>query len=348
MRCSVRIYRLRDFRDWHIRQQLDLTPRFQRRLVWKDKYKSYFLDTIIRGLPTSSIHIRENLSKSKELVREVVDGQQRLTTILNFLHDDPDTIIFAADNEQYGGIRFSDLPPEIQSNFLDYPLAVNVLEDATDAEVLDIFARLNTYTVKLNSQELRNARYHGEFKSTVYRLSVGGISYFLDHQILTKSQIARMDDAELVSDLLVAMDWGIQGKRTLNRYYRDHDRLYENKDMFSTRYKETLEYLDHAFGGLLRNTSFGGKTLFYSLFCVLYDLQYGLPPSTGLHRTIPESNYEAARSALLLLDQQIRAEVPTEDMVEFVTACKRQTDSLRHRLVRHDVIKSVLFSLTSR
>jgi hypothetical protein len=79
------------------------------------------------------------------------------------------------------------------------------MEDVTDAEVLAVFARLNTYTVRLNAQELRNAEFFGAFKQAVYRLALDHYAFWLNKGILTDQQIARMDEAELVSELAVTM-----------------------------------------------------------------------------------------------------------------------------------------------
>src|SRR5437016_12690024 len=70
------------------RGELDLTPDFQRREVWSDKARSFLLDTIVRGKPIPKIYIRtvENTATGKTL-NEVVDGQQRLRTVLSFLED---------------------------------------------------------------------------------------------------------------------------------------------------------------------------------------------------------------------------------------------------------------------
>lgn len=339
--CLSRLYSVRDFQDWDKRGQLDLSPRFQRRPVWPKKYQSYFLDTLIRGLPTSSIHVREKLSPTKKTVREVVDGQQRLRAILDFLQDN--ITISSTHNEEYGNKKFSHLPYNVQLRFLNYMLLVNVLIDASDADVLDIFARLNTYTVRLNRQELRNARYHGQFKSTVYRLASECIPFFLKHKILTTRQIMRMKEAELVSELLVAMELGLQdGKRILNGYYNKYDKDYPFREEFSELFLATTRYIERVFGDVIRETRLGRSAIFYSLFCVMHDLVYGIPGQTGPHGEIPEERFDEARNELLSLDAQIRSDTPEPGYVEFVAACQRHTDNKGPRQIRHDTIKQAL------
>jgi hypothetical protein len=69
-----------------------------------------------------------------------------------------------------GGSLFDDLPAEAQRKFLSYEFSVDLLVDATDADVLDVFARINSYSLPLNEQEKRNAKFFGAFKQTVYDL----------------------------------------------------------------------------------------------------------------------------------------------------------------------------------
>ena len=57
-------------------------------------------------------------------------------------------------------------PPEAQKRFLSYEFSVDLLVDATDADVLDVFARINSYSLPLNEQEKRNAKFFGAFKNS--------------------------------------------------------------------------------------------------------------------------------------------------------------------------------------
>lgn len=79
-----RVYSINDFVEWEKQGQLKLNPFFQRRPVWSDKAKSYLMDTILRGKPIPKIFARQTINiTTKQSVREIVDGQQRLRTILS-------------------------------------------------------------------------------------------------------------------------------------------------------------------------------------------------------------------------------------------------------------------------
>ncbi|WP_414637804.1 DUF262 domain-containing protein [Alloacidobacterium sp.] len=80
-------YKVSDFITWAKAGTLILSPSFQRRSVWPTGAKSFLIDTIVRGLPIPIIFLREQKTdlESLEPKREVVDGQQRIRTLLAFL-----------------------------------------------------------------------------------------------------------------------------------------------------------------------------------------------------------------------------------------------------------------------
>ena len=87
-RFTSRNYGLADFEGWNDKGELTLAPKFQRRDVWSDKARSYLVDTIVRGKPIPKIYMRqETNATTRRTVREIVDGQQRLRTVLSFLKD---------------------------------------------------------------------------------------------------------------------------------------------------------------------------------------------------------------------------------------------------------------------
>ena len=137
-----RVFGICDFVEWDKNDQLVLNPTFQRRNVWSDRAKSFLIDTILRGKPIPKFFIRQTINvTSKSSVREVVDGQQRLRTILSFVKDG--FVVSRAQNKEFGGKRFSQLPEDAQSAFLSYEVAVDLLINLPNEEVLDIFSRLN-------------------------------------------------------------------------------------------------------------------------------------------------------------------------------------------------------------
>src|SRR5687767_11913972 len=80
------VYKVSDFISWQRNKSLVLSPSFQRRSVWPQAAKSLLIDTIVRGIPIPIIFLREKTDlNTLEPVREVVDGQQRLRTLIAYI-----------------------------------------------------------------------------------------------------------------------------------------------------------------------------------------------------------------------------------------------------------------------
>src|SRR3990172_5255179 len=214
---DTRVYSISDFLEWQRSNLLELSPDFQRRTVWSEKAKSYLVDTIIRGRPIPKILISQRLDESRT-VRVVVDGQQRLRAILEYINGD--FAISRAHNLAVAGKRFGGLSPDMQKEFLKYELGVDLLFNLSYEDILDIFTRINSYTVTLNTQELLNAKYLGYFKQAAYQLGLKYVNYFLRAGILTKAKVTRMAEAELSGDLLMAIAGGVQTNKSLEQFYK--------------------------------------------------------------------------------------------------------------------------------
>lgn len=79
-------YDASDFQGWQAGGALEITPKFQRRPVWRTPARSFFIDTMLRGMTEPPLYFRlsQNLQKTKT-IREVVDGQQRVRAVLEFI-----------------------------------------------------------------------------------------------------------------------------------------------------------------------------------------------------------------------------------------------------------------------
>ena len=156
-------------RTWSEREgELDLQPTFQRNFVWNDRQKALLIDSILRGVPIPEIYIqRKNDAEGNEKI-VVVDGQQRLTSCLSYIDNQfkiPKGEIFG---QEWQGRYFSDLEEEDRKRFRGFKFIVRELPDSVSPEDLrQIFQRLNTTVVSLNSPELRNAAYSNDFTELV-------------------------------------------------------------------------------------------------------------------------------------------------------------------------------------
>jgi len=316
-------YRVSDFVAWQRDDALELNPNFQRRPVWKKGAKSYLIDTILRGLPVPIIFLRDLHSDLRTLKskRDVVDGQQRIRTILSYINPNllkdynperDDFRISKAHNKQYAGRTFSELDARAQQRILDYQFSVHSFAaDTDDREILQIFARMNSTGVKLNAQELRNAEFFGEFKQLCYDLSTEQLNRWRGWGIFTPEQIARMNEVELTSELILLTLNGVTGKSNaqINKYYEKYDEEFPSSTEIIYRFRDVFDSLDSMYAGRNIDELFGSRPLFYALFALIYGLKYGLrtpsndfPPALekakpkSIDKSIVEHTFGAARS----------------------------------------------------
>src|SRR4051812_23406357 len=80
-------YSIAELLDWHRKRELVANERYQRGAgLWPSSAKSYFIDTIVREFPFPKVYFYERIDMStKRPKREIVDGQQRLSTIFEFI-----------------------------------------------------------------------------------------------------------------------------------------------------------------------------------------------------------------------------------------------------------------------
>ena len=332
-----RAYSINDFLEWNKNKQLELAPRFQRRAVWTDNARSYLMDTIVRGKPIPKVFIRQKLNPTtKATVREVVDGQQRLSTILSYLSDGFQ--ISKRHNEEFGGRYFSQLNQDAQNGILQYEIAVDLLVNMPDSEVLDVFGRLNSNAVNLNEQERINANHFGPFKTLADKLAHEFLDFWVNSRILSDAQVMRMGDVTLVADLLIAMIEGIKSKKQLKVFYDSYEKEFtHNPNQLSTRFTATLADVSNTFGESLRKTEFRRIHIFYSLFTAFYYLRSGLKGFERKHFAQNKWNYAKIRSALSSIDEIFdpeRKDVLSEKQRRFLEDSQRATTDATVRLRR--------------
>lgn len=295
--------RVEEILKWDKKDELLLQPKFQRRDVWSDMARSYLIDTIIRGKPIPKLYMRIAFNpKTKRVVREIVDGQQRLKSVILFFDDG--FKLSKTHNQEHGGKHLSEMDDEVRRDILNYRFALDDLGELPDEEVHDIFARLNTYSTTLNNQELRHAKYFGEFRASAYALAYEFMPFWLKNKIFADKQILRMAEAEFVSEILIAVTEGISegNKRVIDTAYKEYDNRFPHRGMLEKRFTQVIDVIGGIMGDNLSKSSFRERRLLYPLFCVVYHMQFGLPEMSNERILIKPLDYEKVRVALEQVD----------------------------------------------
>lgn len=344
-------YKVSDFISWARASTLILSPLFQRRSVWPAGSKSYLMDTIVRGLPIPIIFLREQKTDldSLEPKREVVDGQQRIRTLLSFIQPslikgfDPAKDAFTikkTHNRDLADMAFKDLPPTVRQNILDYQFSVHILPSSVDdREVLQIFARMNSTGLKLNAQELRNAAWFGEFKTSMYEISAEQLQRWRKWRIFTESQISRMNEVEVTSEFAQLMINGLVGKtqKAIGNLYRDLDEEWPERGEIERRFRTCMDEIDTGVGTDIANTAFANRAAFFALFGTVYDATFSI--GSPLKRKKPEPLPSAFKTRLMKTSDAIRNLTAPEKLLESLA---RRTTHKESRKTVHDYLKHQL------
>lgn len=206
IRVSTKQFSLRNILDLIDEQALELAPDFQRHQVWKARQKSRLIESILLQIPLPAFYFAED---SNGMMR-VVDGLQRLSTILSYVRGGPGS--FALSDLEYldERKRFDELPPALQRRINNAQIVVHVIDPTTPAGVkYDIFKRINTGGTPLNAQEIRHCMSRNRSRDFLKRCThtqefdraTGG--RFRDH--------IRMDDREVVLRFCAFWLRGVEG-----------------------------------------------------------------------------------------------------------------------------------------
>ena len=319
---------------WAKEDNLVLQPKFQRRLCWEPNARSYLIDTIVNGYPMPKVYLRKAINpKTKLMAYEVVDGQQRLAAIIDFIEGR--LRLSQKHNREFGDNTFSELPDSVQRNFLQYEISTEIMENASDSEVLQMFERLNSYTLPLNRQEKRNAEFFGYFKQTAYKLAAeqSSLDAWRNLRVFSNRQIARMAEVELTSDVLLAIIDGISDITAITKAYYKYDERFQAREFAEDTFRKTLSFIAKELPEVVRKTRFRNRAWFYSLMVAVADTIEGINGGNGPGKLQPPSEIQ---KRMFAVDVALKTVMLPPGLGGLQNSLSRQTSHVPPRIVRHD------------
>lgn len=186
---------------------IKLNPDYQRNHRWDNETSSKLIESLILNIPIPTIYLSQDVDVDEEVGNDVarysvIDGQQRLTAIYGFMSNQYPLVglkVLEPLNDSY----YQDLPPFLARRLEERTIKCLRIDSTIDSQVkYDIFERLNTGSVQLTSQELRNAVYRGPFNDLIKTLAKE--KYFLQlmnidiDKIEENPRVRKMDPEECV------------------------------------------------------------------------------------------------------------------------------------------------------
>lgn len=329
------------FNDIYARNYLDLNPPYQRRSVWNQSFKDYFVDTLLQNYPAPAIFLFENINEDGVAKYHVVDGKQRLMTIFEFVNNEfpvPEMSQTSALRGKY----FKDLDRDIKRDIWSYQFSVEYLPTDNEGIINKIFDRINRNTAKLTSQELRHAQYDGLFISCCEELALWMSKILPDgFPRISNQSKKQMKDVEYIAHLLLLLDVGPKGYSTqsLDEAFAIRDAEWESKSDVEEKFKRAIKTIDLILKedaqNVILQSRFHNQADFYSLFGAISagcEIKRMLDAATILKQLIE------FLGALESIDS--RSQDGT--LEEYYNAARSASNDIGPRTTRIEKIKSVI------
>ena len=334
MKTSATNRRIRNLLTDIQREALIPTPEFQRRLVWSNKHKSAFIDTVLRGYPFPEIYVAAGKvnTDTGEGTELLVDGQQRVTTLKQYFEGSLD-LKLSKEVPPY-----SELGEEEKANFLEYQVVVRDLGNISMTQIEEVFKRINSTNYALNAMEIHNARFDGEMKQFAEALAQH--NFFDKHRVFRTIDIRRMNDTSFTLSLIITvMSTYFHRENELESYLQQYNDEFEEKERLEKGFSKIFIFINEC--GLPQNSRAWRKT---DLFALLVETYRAL-----IKENKPLDSAEVGerlKKFYMLVDsvRQNEGESGTKDgkVAEYYNTTRRATSDRANRINRGKILQTVI------
>src|SRR4030043_999757 len=339
IQLSQRMYSILDIVRLLKSRELSIQPKYQRRRTgWPLTAKTALIDTIMNNFPLPPIYLRDFVNDEGKRRKEIIDGQQRISTIVEFYNNEFNLSKNIFD-ENFVGLTYSQLPRSEQQMIEDFEVSFISVKGASESDIISIFSRLNSFSLPLNTQEKRNSLYAGEMKTLIYEIAAEYHTFWLVFKILTPNMIARMADASLVSDIIYTLMQGIKSASSpaVDRMYGEYDDDLPIKKEIYNNFNSVITVLGNLFESQHIKNVFKPKFMFFSIFLVVYARLFGFEgqeeEKTG--------SIDIEKSIISLEEFSVKYIRPDYDPV-FKSKFKQATGNVAQRKFRHKEIAKMI------
>ena len=311
--------------------RLNLSPEYQRNLVWDIKRQSALIESLLLRIPIPAFYLDEDSSGNKN----VIDGMQRLSAIHSYLNNE-----FSLTKMQYlshcDNKFFRDLEPKFRARIEDTELAVNILDEKCPQMVkFDVFRRVNTGGLPLNFQEIRNIMAEPKVRILLRRMAECE-----EFQRATKRGVkdVRMGAQELCLrylTILFTYDWN---KRDFNQYHgllKMMDQMIINLNRMS---EESLEKLFQTFRGVMEECY---EILGDYSFCKVGNNKINKALFTGWAVVLTNTEYDINISGKSVMELRGLYRKCLSEDIEFYRAITSSTGTRKNILISIEVIRKL-------
>lgn len=270
---------VQDFVSLFQESRLNLEPGFQRQSVWTENDRKKLILSILQNYPIPSVFLYKTTDERGRLKYDVLDGKQRLESILMFLgmgrfrrnrFDLKASINNVDESKQWDWNKLKKYGHE--HRITGYRIeTVEVAGELSD--IIDLFVRINSTGKRLTGQEKRHAKYYSsEFLKIAGKLGNRYLHFFLENRIITRGQASRMKHIELICELMASihMQQLLNKKTALDKIISGENIDGRSIKRCTGEFVRTLNLTKKVFPNL-KSTRFAYSAEFYSLFMMIWE-----------------------------------------------------------------------------
>jgi hypothetical protein len=339
--------------------QLAVNKDYQRKLVWKRSHKINFIDTILRNYPFPEIYLAPGVLDQVKLILidEIVDGQQRLTTIRDYVEG---TDVFALPNISIK--KFNELTADEKTMFLNYEVSVRYLKGVNQEQIREIFQRINKTEYALNATEKVNAQWgdsefvcfakqliEPEFESDSVQFKIDKelknkfINFFHgeeeDGGVFTANDISRMLALQYIMSLLATMD--------CQEYFSRNDKIRSYIEGYNESFPHAAELRDRLLNivnfvqglSIKRDSRWYNKANLFTLFVELDKIDILTIDQTKFGSALYDLDLRATMDEFGLLED---ADKLTPDEIKYFGFAREGVNQKPAREYRGEFMRSII------
>jgi len=325
---------------------LEVDHSFQRKYIWTVKNQILLIETILMGYPVPEVYLwqKQTDSASGGTIHSIIDGQQRLGSIFDFVNNKFTLRKNYVDfkDADYVNKTFEELTDDQRTQIWQYPLSVRFIKRVIGHEdIVNMFLRLNSTSTTLNPQELRNAEYNGLFLRLANELSK--LEIWETISLFTGNEYRRMRDIEFISSLLIFIRLGINeetSQKNINKIYDTFNDEYEDFESDKTLFESLVDMIsqladfDDSIKKFIKR-----KVHFYTLFTALYFVY-------RKHEGLSSNNLENYKQFVELYQSKGNLEEGVTNINslvnEYYALSQEGTQGKSNRLRRFEIIRDIL------
>ncbi len=329
------------FYDIYKRELLNLDPPYQRRSVWNQDFKDFFIDTLLLNYPAPALFMYEEINQNGVANYNVVDGKQRLSTIFDFV-ENKFPISEKASLNELRGKYFDEIDRDLKIRFWNYSFLVEYLPTSDESIINNIFDRINRNVARLTSQELRHAKYSGVFIMTVEEIT-DIVNEKFNNTIPRIAQQSRkqMKDVELFAQILLMLEEGPKSYNSdeLDIAFNNRDSEWAEMETVKSLFLSTIEILSQILAldteNIIKYSRLTNQADYYSLIGALGEnLKNGINISAEI--------YLEKLKAFILLVESEEARLNNPEIESYYQNARVATNRTSARKDRVRILKSYI------